>query len=111
MDEIKFVVPAHALSELRFVPKIGKYVAQIEFPNHPKTEFWLSEKQARALGEAFPERYSTKSYQAFVILALTEQGLRFIWSALNEVRARQMAERFGGAWGWPEDSKSVNNVD
>lgn len=97
-----FIVPAHAIAQLRFVPKVGKYVGEVEFPHHQKAEFWFSEKQARALDEAFAgERYSTKVNQAYVILEKNERGLRFVWAAANMPNATTAAAHFGAEWGWP----------
>lgn len=103
MEAIKIVVPAHALSEIRYVQKVGKYIATIQFHGHPQMEFWVSEKQAKALDRAFPDgEYSTKTGQAYVALEHGERGYRFIWAALNEANAREMAERFGCQWGWDD---------
>lgn len=105
-DSARFVVPAHAINELRYVPKCDKYIIALEFHGRAKEEFWISEKQAKALEKAFDgERYSTKVNQAFVILERKEGKLRFIWAAANEPNARKSAEYFGADWGWPEDKQ------
>jgi hypothetical protein len=97
-----FTVPAHAIAQMKFVPKIGKYFAEIEFHGHPKREFWISEKQAKALDEAFAgERYSTKTNQAYVTLEQRDKKLRFVWASSNEPKARKSSDFFGASWGWP----------
>lgn len=99
----KFCVPAHAIARMEYIRKVDKYIAEIEFHGHPKREFWLSEKQARALDQAFAgERYSTKKNTAFVIVEDDGDRLRFIWAAANEPKARGSAEHFGADWGWPQ---------
>lgn len=110
MEEQKFCVPAHALSGLRYVPKVGKYIAEIQYHGQPKQEFWLSAKQAQAVSDAFPdEGYSTKNAQAYTVLALREGRLRLIWAAQNEPNALETAKHFEAGWGWPADFKSARS--
>jgi hypothetical protein len=100
-----FCVPAHAIARLEFIHHIGKYIVELEFPGHPKQKFWISEKQARGLDEAFAgERYSTKANTAFVILEDTGDHLRFVWAVSNAGKARSSAEHFGASWGWPGEA-------
>lgn len=110
-QEQKFCVPAHALSGLRYVPKVGKYVAEVQYHGQPKQEFWLSAKQAQSLSDAFPdEGYSTKNEQAYTVLALREGRLRMIWAAQNEPNAKETAKHFEAGWGWPADFKSAGSA-
>jgi hypothetical protein len=103
-----FCIPAHAIARMEYIHKVGKYVVELEFPNHPKKEFWISEKQAKALDEAFAgERYSTKANQAYVILEEKGEKLRFVWAAANRLKAEKSAEHFGADWGWPDEREAA----
>ena len=114
----KFIVPAHALALLKHVPKVGKFIAEIEFHGRTKLKFWVSENQAKAIRKAFGEaldealdgkRYSTKANQAYVILeSITlkdgRPGFRLIWAVANRPNAEKSAKYFGADWGWPGEN-------
>jgi hypothetical protein len=105
-----FVVPAHAIARMEYIQKVGKYVAEIEFHGHAKKEFWVSEKQAKSIDEAFAgERYSTKANQAYVILEDAGERLRLVWAAQNRAKAEKSAEYFGADWGWPGEGSDEDD--
>lgn len=86
----------HALDRLQFVPKVGKYVAEIQFHNFGKITVWLSEKQAANLIRCMKGGdYSTKTNEVFVVLDCSSDKPRYVWADCNEAGRKNLEERFG----------------
>lgn len=51
----------HTISRCEFIAKVGKYVVDVEFHNHPKTTFWISEKQHQLLAKKLQRLWSKRS--------------------------------------------------
>lgn len=86
----------HALSSLNFVPKVGKYVAEIQFHNFPKQTLWLSEKQAGNLNRCMKDSdYSTRLNEVWVVLDMSGSKPRYVWADCNDAGRLNLIARFG----------------
>lgn len=88
----------HALDRLQFVSKVGKYLADIQFHNHPKQTLWLSEKQAANLNRSLKfGSYSTASNEVWVVLDIDGSRCRYVWSDCNDAGYENLKNRFEAA--------------
>lgn len=109
------IYQAHALDELRFVDKVGKYVATIQFKGKKKKTFWLSRKQADKLDECFGgDIYASKGYDIYIALDLEDENKpRFVWSAVNSRGEEFLVKAFNAtvATGSPDFQGDVERRD
>lgn len=90
-----------AITDGKFIEKVGKYVLELSFHDDFETgEFWLSEKQASKLFEVFNIDFDACDFPIsppkVVHGAFEERGeyLNFIWCT-NDKKIDWMHEKFG----------------
>ena len=83
------------LKQVKFVPKVDKYIATLNFHGEPERDYWISEKQAKNLDKTFGDSaYSTKSNTVYGVFDDSGDKERFVWCASNDHGKEFLESRF-----------------